>query len=85
MPDTEYAEWVFDVDQKPPPEPGDDPGPWVITYEPRRGELSPLDDGVMSFWLRPDTTEEEARQLTRQLNDLLDYVSYTDLRDVPGG
>lgn len=85
MADPEQARWVFDVDRQGPEESDGESGRWYLTCEPHGGDLSALEDGVLAFRLMPSAGEDDARELEHLLNELVDFVSFTDVSDIPGG
>ena len=54
--------------------------PWIMT-DPWDGSLSILQDGFLGFDLTKGTTLAEAEQIADRLNDVMENIVYTSLKD----
>ncbi len=74
---TEQAPYTFVVQEF------GDGTPWITVEPSDDSPLSILEHGIFALHLKPETEREEAEEIARRLNEAVDRLSFTNLKDMP--
>ena len=78
---SEFKQYHFKCDEFPPNESNGTPGPIWLGWEPSDKDLTVLKNGLMNFQFRLGTSFDEVAKIADFLNEHVEGISYTDLRD----
>lgn len=57
--------------------------PWITLQSAGDSELSILEDAILAIHLKPETGREEAEKIASSLNESVERLTFTDLKDLP--
>ena len=74
---TEKAEYTFVVQEF------GDGTPWITLETSGESRLSILEDGIFALHLKPEADRAEAEKIAGYLNENVERLSFTNLKDMP--